>query len=141
MRPIPAEPPPFFRRGPSPLARLTFFGLASIVLLFADARFRYLEDLRHAFSHCFGEYQECPTYATLLEERERPARDPRRTLIASNMDLRQLKTAEDIAKKTGRAVAIGHPYQETLEALRLWRTARDPGVAMVSLRRVPAEVD
>ena len=48
MRPIPAEPPPFFRRGPSPLARLTFFALASIVLLFADARFRYLEDLRHA---------------------------------------------------------------------------------------------
>ncbi len=30
---------------------------------------------------------------TLLEERERPAREPRRTLIASNMDLRQLKTA------------------------------------------------
>ena len=48
MRTIPAEPPPFFRRGPSPLARVTFFGLASIVLLFADARFRYLEELRHA---------------------------------------------------------------------------------------------
>ena len=29
----------------------------------------------------------------LLEERERPTREPRRTLIASNMDLRQLKTA------------------------------------------------
>ena len=48
MRPIPAEPPPIFRRGPSPLARVTFLGLASIVLLFADARFRYLEDVRHA---------------------------------------------------------------------------------------------
>ena len=48
MRPIPAEPPPFFHRGPSPLARVAFFGLASIVLLFADARFRYLEDVRHA---------------------------------------------------------------------------------------------
>ena len=29
-----------------------------------------LEDLRHAFSHCFGEYQECPAYAVLLDERE-----------------------------------------------------------------------
>ena len=48
MRPIPAEPPPFFRRGPSALARVTFFGLASIVLLFVDARFRYLEDVRQA---------------------------------------------------------------------------------------------
>ena len=47
MRPIPAEPPPFFHRGPSPLARLAFFGLFSIVLLFVDARFRTLEDVRH----------------------------------------------------------------------------------------------
>jgi len=47
MRPIPAEPPPFFHRGPSPLARLAFFGLFSIVLLFVDARYRTLEDVRH----------------------------------------------------------------------------------------------
>ncbi|CAG1005700.1 Cell shape-determining protein MreC [Burkholderiales bacterium] len=48
MRPIPAEPPPFFHRGPSPLARVAFFGFLSIVLLFVDARFRYLEDVRQA---------------------------------------------------------------------------------------------
>ncbi len=48
MRPIPAEPPPFFHRGPSPLARVAFFGLASIVLMFVDARYRTLEDVRHA---------------------------------------------------------------------------------------------
>ena len=48
MRPIHAEPPPFFHRGPSPLARVLFFGLVSIVLLFADSRFRVLEDARHA---------------------------------------------------------------------------------------------
>jgi rod shape-determining protein MreC len=47
MRPIQAEPPPFFHRGPSPLARVAFFGLASIVLLFVDARYRTLEDVRH----------------------------------------------------------------------------------------------
>lgn len=48
IRPIPAETPQFFHRGPSPLARFAFFGLASLVLLFADARYRYLDDLRHA---------------------------------------------------------------------------------------------
>lgn len=47
MRPIPAESPPFFHRGPSPLARLAFFGFASIVLMFVDARYRTLEDVRH----------------------------------------------------------------------------------------------
>ena len=46
MRPLPVEPPAFFHRGPSPLARLAFFGLLSIALLFADTRFRYLENVR-----------------------------------------------------------------------------------------------
>jgi rod shape-determining protein MreC len=41
------DPPPFFHRGPSPLARLAFFALLSIALLFADTRFRYLEGIRH----------------------------------------------------------------------------------------------
>lgn len=48
MRHIPVEPPAFFHRGPSPLARLTFFGLLSLALLFADTRFRYLEHIRYA---------------------------------------------------------------------------------------------
>ncbi len=46
MRYIPVEPPPFFRRGPSPLARFVFFGLLSVALLFIDTRYRYLEDIR-----------------------------------------------------------------------------------------------
>jgi len=44
------QPPPFFKRGPSPLARFTFFALLSIALLFADARLRYLEHIREAVS-------------------------------------------------------------------------------------------
>jgi rod shape-determining protein MreC len=46
MRHITVEPPPFFHRGPSPLARLAFFGLLSLALLFADTRYRYLENIR-----------------------------------------------------------------------------------------------
>jgi rod shape-determining protein MreC len=37
---------PFFKRGPSPLARLTFFGLLSILLLVADAQLHQLVLLR-----------------------------------------------------------------------------------------------
>ena len=48
MRPIPVDTPAFFNRGPSPLARLTFFGLLSLALLFADTRYRYLENVRQA---------------------------------------------------------------------------------------------
>jgi rod shape-determining protein MreC len=41
------EPPAFFHRGPSAGARLAFFGLLSLALLFADNRFKYLETTRH----------------------------------------------------------------------------------------------
>src|SRR2546421_2136939 len=46
MRHISIEPLPFFHRGPSPLTRLAFFGLLSLALLFADTRYRYLENVR-----------------------------------------------------------------------------------------------
>lgn len=37
----------FFNRGPSPLARLIFFALLSLLLLFIDARFKHLESIRN----------------------------------------------------------------------------------------------
>jgi len=47
MRHLSVDPPPFFHRGPSPLARLAFFALVSLALLFTDTRYRYLESVRH----------------------------------------------------------------------------------------------
>jgi rod shape-determining protein MreC len=44
------EPPPFFHRGPSPLARLTFFMIAAIALMIADHRFKALEAVRLSLS-------------------------------------------------------------------------------------------
>lgn len=46
MHHISVDPPPFFHRGPSPFARLAFFGLITIALMFADTRYRYLEGIR-----------------------------------------------------------------------------------------------
>ena len=40
------SPPPFFQRGPNLVTRLILFSLLALVLLFADARFRYMEDIR-----------------------------------------------------------------------------------------------
>jgi len=45
---LPADPPPFFHRGPSPATRLIVVGLMSIALLFLDTRYRYLEQVRQA---------------------------------------------------------------------------------------------
>lgn len=40
------QPPPFFKRGPAPLARLSFYAMLSLALLFFDSRFQTLELLR-----------------------------------------------------------------------------------------------
>ncbi|MBL0142313.1 MAG: rod shape-determining protein MreC [Betaproteobacteria bacterium] len=44
------EPPQFFHRGPSPLARLTFFALLAVATMIADHRFGALEAVRLSLS-------------------------------------------------------------------------------------------
>lgn len=44
------ESPPFFKRGPSPLARLTFFVCLSLAMLVADAHYGYLNVIRQSLS-------------------------------------------------------------------------------------------
>ena len=44
------SPPPFFKRGPTPLVRLFLCSLLSVALLISDARYRYLDGIRQAVS-------------------------------------------------------------------------------------------
>ncbi len=44
------HPPPFFKRGPAPLAQLSFYAALSLALLVVDARFHTLDLLRQALS-------------------------------------------------------------------------------------------
>ena len=44
------QPPPFFKRGPAPLARLSFYAALSLALIFVDSRFQTLELLREGVS-------------------------------------------------------------------------------------------
>ena len=41
-------PPPFFRQGPSALARLVMLAAVAMFLMVADARFAFLEPMRAA---------------------------------------------------------------------------------------------
>ena len=55
------EPPAFFHRGPSPAARLVFFGVFSIALLFLDTRYRYLEQVRQVVAAALYPLQRAAT--------------------------------------------------------------------------------
>ncbi len=44
------QPPPFFRRGPAPLAQLSFYAMLSLALIFVDSRFQTLDLFRQGIS-------------------------------------------------------------------------------------------
>ncbi|GAB6111108.1 divergent polysaccharide deacetylase family protein [Desulfomicrobium salsuginis] len=50
--------------------------------------------------------------------------------------LLQLRKAESLAKRTGVAVAIGHPYPATLSALETWARTRDMNVTICSIKDI-----
>ncbi|WP_459889646.1 divergent polysaccharide deacetylase family protein [Desulfothermus okinawensis] len=45
----------------------------------------------------------------------------------------QLRKAETYSLKKGLVVVIGHPYKETIEALREWKGEKDPNVRLLSV--------
>jgi rod shape-determining protein MreC len=55
------QPPQFFKRGPSALARLSFFGLLSILLMVLDARFHYANGIRNTLALVIYPLQQVAT--------------------------------------------------------------------------------
>lgn len=66
---MPDSAPPIFKRGPSLIIRLVFFTILSLVLLVADARFRYLEDIRSGVSVVLFPMQEAAAVPAAVLER------------------------------------------------------------------------
>lgn len=51
----------------------------------------------------------------------------------------QLKKAESVALKEGRSIAIGHPYKETLSALKAWSKGRNTSIELIPLSQLKPE--
>lgn len=51
------QPPEFFKRGPSALARLSFFGICAILLMVLDARLHYADGLRNTLAFVLNPLQ------------------------------------------------------------------------------------
>ena len=82
----------FFNRGPSPVVRLVFFTVLSLLLLFVDARYRYLESTRSALSVLISPIQRLATLPGALWQQAGDffiTQSTQHTLIAENDTLHQ----------------------------------------------------
>ncbi len=123
-------PPPFFKRGPSLLARVGVFSLLSLILLYADARFHYMEAMRKVIAAVLYPMQEladAPGQAAsrianffvsqsyLQRENDRLSHEnflhagqlqSQQALIAENRHLRQLMELHERAEQTSTVAEI-----------------------------------
>ncbi len=83
----------FFNRGPSPVARLLFFALLSLLLLFIDARYKHLESIRYIVALPIQPLQRLATTLTsepgLLWDQLSGYLDTQGGLARENMQLQQ----------------------------------------------------
>lgn len=119
-----------FNRGPSPAARLVFFAVLSVLLMFVDARFRYLESTRSALSVLVSPIQRLATLpltlmqqageffvtqSSLLEEKKALQRQhgldavqlvQQNSLLQENLQLRNLLALQQRNQFTGQFAEI-----------------------------------
>ena len=74
----------FFNRGPSPAVRLVFFSVLSLLLLFVDARYRYLESTRSALSVLVSPVQRLATLPSVLWQQAGDFFITQRSLVGEN---------------------------------------------------------
>jgi rod shape-determining protein MreC len=87
----------FFNRGPSPVARLVFFVVLSLLLLFVDARYRYLESTRSALSVLVSPVQRLATLPGVLWQRTGDFFVTQRSLVKEN-DTMHMTHEQDAAQ-------------------------------------------
>jgi len=91
------QPIRFFNRGPSPAVRLVFFALLSLLLLFVDVRYRYLESIRSGLSVLLYPLQRLVTAPSKLWHEVDNFFVSHNSLIRNNAELRNQHTL-DIAQ-------------------------------------------
>lgn len=96
------EPPAFFHRGPSPLARLTFFTLAAIAVMIADHRFHALETLRLSLNVLAQPLQEAASMPSQAFARAADFFTTQADLLRENRDLRAKLLEQSAAAQEAR---------------------------------------
>jgi len=86
----------FFNRGPSPVARLAFFGILSMLILFIDARFKSFEAVRSAIQFVVYPLQRLTALPGLAWQDADNYLTSKNTLLAENTQLQQRQYANAV---------------------------------------------
>lgn len=112
------QPPPFFRTGPTPLARLLIFSTLSLVLLAADARFNYLSVLRQIVSVIVYPLQRIASAPAAIVRRTGEFFVAQSSLREENIQLRRQSLAEAAALQQLHALQAENAHLRGLLAAR-----------------------
>lgn len=130
-------PPPFFKRGPAPLARLVFFISLSLLLLVADLRFHTLEPVRLAVAALLWPLQkavllpvegagQAGNYFSQLTSLQRENAELReRQLAQANLLLRQAHL-DDENRRLRALLDMQERIDAPARAAEILYAARDP---------------
>ena len=122
------EAPAFFHRGPSPLARLTFFTLAAIALMIADHRFHALETVRLSLSAVAQPVQQVATMPGEAVARLGDYFASQQRLMRENQDLKAKVLEQSAAAQEARLLKA---EQEHLLAMTSSRYVENGAIAEV----------
>jgi rod shape-determining protein MreC len=104
------EPPPFFHRGPSPLARLTFFLLFAIGLMIADHRFHALATVRLSLSALAQPIQQVASFPAQLIRRFTDYFASQERLLTENRELKARILEQAALSQEARLLRAEHEY-------------------------------
>jgi rod shape-determining protein MreC len=112
------EPPPFFHRGPSPLARLTFFTIVAIAIMIADHRFHALESVRLSLSVLTHPVQQLASVPAEAIGRVTDYFASQDRLLRENAELRRKVLENAAAAQEARMLRAEHQQILRLSASR-----------------------
>ncbi|MDP2783794.1 MAG: rod shape-determining protein MreC [Sulfurimicrobium sp.] len=109
---------PFFKRGPSPYARLAFFGLLSLILMAVDARFNQLEPLRQLVGLALHPLQQIANSPLALSRRAGEFFVTQNQLAGENARLKQQQLVTAFQVQRNQSLQAENAYLQRLLASR-----------------------
>lgn len=137
MAGIDHAPPPFFKRGPAPLALLTFYIAISLAIFVVDLRFRSLELLRQSIALVVDPVQRVAQTPGSLVDYAASYLQGMRALQSENNELKHAKltTAPDLERlaqleveneRLRKLLAVKEREKAKGQVAQILYTARDP---------------